>query len=144
MRIRRVFFLDEVEHFQGWCGRVDLQQTLRDLAVLLATPISGLPGVYQVRVTAPDFIATDRLYLICGNLQSNIVDVPIRAGSNTTNVTGTIDGLYPSSDPYFTLPPCTTDDPNAARCAPGVKVWEWEARNDTGPLAHGSGNTEPH
>ncbi len=86
---------------------------------LLATAISGLPGVYQVRVTAPDFIATDRLYLISGDWQSNIVDVPILTGSNTTNVSGTIDGLYPSSDPYFTLPRCTTDDPNAPPCASG-------------------------
>jgi len=91
----------------------------RKAQVLLATAISGLPGVYQVRVTAPDFIATDRLYLISGGWQSNIVDVPILTGSNTTNVSGTIDGLYPSSDPYFTLPPCTTDDPSGPPCAPG-------------------------
>lgn len=87
--------------------------------VSLAAPISGLPGVYQVRVTAPDFVVTDRLFLISGGWQSNIVDVPIRATSNAINVTGTIDGLYPSSDPYFTLPPCTTDDPDAPPCAPG-------------------------
>jgi uncharacterized protein (TIGR03437 family) len=91
----------------------------RKAQVVLATPISRLPGVYQVRVTAPDFIATDRLYLISGDWQSNIVDVPILPGSNTTNVSGTIDGLYPSSDPYFTLPRCTTDDPSAPLCAPG-------------------------
>lgn len=84
-----------------------------------AAPISGLPGVYQVQVTAPTFLATDRLYVLSGGWQSNIVDVLIRAGSNTANVSGAIYGLYPSSNPFFTLPMCTSDDPNAPPCSSG-------------------------
>jgi len=103
-------------------GRVldDLQVYLgeRLASVQSIAPIPGLPGIYQVRITAP-LPATDRLYLRSGGWQSNIVSVPIHAGSNISNVTGTIDGLYPSSDPFFTLPICTSDDPNSPPCSSG-------------------------
>jgi uncharacterized protein (TIGR03437 family) len=83
-----------------------------------AAAIPGFPGVYRIQVTAP-VPATDRLFLRSGGWQSNIVDVPIRAGSNTANVSGNIDGLYPSSDPFFTLPSCISDDPDAPPCSLG-------------------------
>ena len=82
----------------------------RKAQVLFAGLAPGLPGIYQLNVMAPA-PATDRLYLRSGGWQSNIVDIGIRSGANTANVTGTIDGLYPSSDPFFTLPPCVGDDP---------------------------------
>ena len=82
----------------------------RKAQVLFAGLAPGLPGIYQLNVMAPA-PATDRLYLRSGGWQSNIVDIGIRSGANTANVTGAIDGLYPSSDPFFTLPPCVGDDP---------------------------------
>ena len=82
----------------------------RKAQVLFAGLAPGLPGIYQLNVMAPA-PATDRLHLRSGGWQSNIVDIGIRSGANTANVTGTIDGLYPSSDPFFTLPPCVGDDP---------------------------------
>jgi hypothetical protein len=63
-----------------------------------------------LNVTAPA-PATDRLYLRAGGWQSNLTDVGIRNSVNTANVTGSIDGLYPSKDPFFTLPLCVGDDP---------------------------------
>lgn len=80
----------------------------RRAEVVFAGLAQGLPGIYQLNVIAPA-PATDRLYLRSGEWQSNIVDIGIRAGANTVNATGTIDGLYPSSDPFLTLPPCTRD-----------------------------------
>lgn len=56
----------------------------------------GFPGVYQLNVIAP-VLATDRLYLRVGGWQSNVVDIGIRAGSNTANVKGSINALFPSS-----------------------------------------------
>jgi uncharacterized protein (TIGR03437 family) len=81
----------------------------RKAQVLFAGLAPGLPGIYQLNVMAPA-PATDRLYLRSGGWQSNIVDIGIRSGANTANVTGTIDGFYPSSDPFFTQPPCVGDD----------------------------------
>ncbi len=37
------------------------------------------------------------------DLQSNIVDIGIKPGTNVSNVKGSIDALYPSSDPNFGL-----------------------------------------
>jgi hypothetical protein len=82
----------------------------RKAQVLFAGLAPGLPGIFQLNVMAPA-PATDRLYLRTGGWQSNIVDIGIRSGANTANVTGTIDGLYPSNDPFFTQPPCVGDDP---------------------------------
>lgn len=80
--------------------------------------IPSLPGIYQVQVNA-GVLATDRLYLLSSGWQSNIVDVPIRPGSNAANVSGTIDGLYPSSNAFFTLPFCTSDDGTGPPCSSG-------------------------
>jgi uncharacterized protein (TIGR03437 family) len=63
--------------------------------VLSATRVGALTGLYRIEVSVP-VLATDRLYLRSGGWQSNITDVGIRAGTNVSNVTGSIDGLYPS------------------------------------------------
>jgi hypothetical protein len=83
--------------------------------------VPGFPGIYQVRAGV-GWILTDRLYLVAGGFQSNIVDVPIRSGSNTANVSGSVDGLYPSSDPFFTLPICSGDDPDSPPCSSGQDI----------------------
>lgn len=89
----------------------------RRAEVLFAGLAPGFPGVYQLNVIAPA-PATDRLFVRTGAFQSNIVDIGIRAGANTANITGAIDGLYPSSDPFFTLLPCVGDEP-AGPCSIG-------------------------
>jgi uncharacterized protein (TIGR03437 family) len=78
----------------------------RKAQVIYAGLAPGLPGVYQLNVTAPT-LATDRLFLRSGGWQSNIVYVGIQAGANTRNATGNIDGLYPLSDPNYPLVPCS-------------------------------------
>jgi len=80
----------------------------RQAQVTFAGLAPGFPGVYQVNVTAP-VPATDRLYIRAGGWQSNITDVGIRSGSNAVNVTGSIDGLFPSNDPRLNLPPCVDE-----------------------------------
>ena len=82
--------VDEVEVYIGE----------RKAQVLFAGLAAGSPGVYQVSVMAP-VPATDRIYLRSGQWQSNIANIGIKHGANTSNVKGTIDGLHPSSDPAF-------------------------------------------
>jgi uncharacterized protein (TIGR03437 family) len=82
--------VDEVEVYIGE----------RKAQVLFAGLAAGFPGIYQLNVIAP-VPATDRLYLRSGGWQSNIVDIGIRRGTNTSNVKGAIEGLHPSSDPSF-------------------------------------------
>jgi uncharacterized protein (TIGR03437 family) len=82
--------VDEVEVYIGE----------RKAQVLFAGLAPGLPGIYQLNVMAPA-PATDRIYLRSGQWQSNIANIGIKSGANATNVKGTIDGLYPSSDPAF-------------------------------------------
>ena len=54
----------------------------------------GFPGVYQLNVT-PNGPISDRVYLRVNGWQSNIASVPIAAGANVANVTGSISALYP-------------------------------------------------
>jgi uncharacterized protein (TIGR03437 family) len=64
----------------------------------------GLAGVYQINVT-PQFLATDRLYLRSGGKLSNLVQLPLRAGQNVTNASGTIQAVYPTAqDPVGWTP----------------------------------------
>lgn len=91
----------------------------RRAQVMFAGLAPGFPGIYQLNLksAAP---ATDRIYIRSGAWQSNIADIGIRVGANTANVTGTIDGLNPSSDPnYPTKPqrPCIGDD-DPGPCGP--------------------------
>jgi uncharacterized protein (TIGR03437 family) len=65
--------------------------------VVFAGLASGLTGFYRIGVSAP-VLATDRLYLRSGGWQSNITEIGIRGGTNVSGVTGSIDGVYPSSD----------------------------------------------
>jgi uncharacterized protein (TIGR03437 family) len=76
----------------------------RKAQLLFAGLAPGMPGIYQLNVTA-QAPATDRLYLRTGGWQSNIVKIGIRSGMNAANITGTIDGLYPSSDPGYPKTP---------------------------------------
>ena len=56
----------------------------------------GFPGIYQLNVT-PNGPLSDRIYLQSGGVQSNITTLPTAGGGNVANVTGSIDGLYPSA-----------------------------------------------
>jgi uncharacterized protein (TIGR03437 family) len=87
--------------------QVDVYIGERKAQVLFAGLAPGFPGIYQLNVIAPP-TATDRLYLRVVRLrlqewQSNIVDIGIKPGTNVSNVKGSIDALYPSSDPNFGL-----------------------------------------
>jgi uncharacterized protein (TIGR03437 family) len=91
----------------------------RKAQLLFAGLAPGMPGIYQLNVTA-QAPATDRLYLRTGGWQSNIVKIGIRSGMNAANITGTIDGLYPSSDPNYLktpLRPCLGDN-DPGPCGP--------------------------
>jgi uncharacterized protein (TIGR03437 family) len=89
----------------------------RKAQVLFAGLAPGLTGVYQLNVVAPT-LATDRIYLHSGGWQSNIVYTTIQPGTNALNARGTIDGLYPSSDPSYPRVPCTNSAPLYTPCAP--------------------------
>src|SRR5204863_3002377 len=88
----------------------------RKAKVMVASLAAGRPGIYQLTVMVP-LMASDRLFLRSGGWQSNIVylstyseefgPVSIPAGKNTANVSGAIEGLYPSADPSFPQAPCT-------------------------------------
>ena len=60
----------------------------------------GFPGVYQLNVT-PNGPISDRVYLRVNGWQSNIASVPIAAGANVANVTGSISALYPVDYPMI-------------------------------------------
>jgi uncharacterized protein (TIGR03437 family) len=72
----------------------------RRAEVLFAGRIGALTGLYRIEVSAP-VPATGRLYLRSGGWQSNITQIGIRGGTNVSNVTGSIDGVYPSGDASF-------------------------------------------
>jgi uncharacterized protein (TIGR03437 family) len=78
-----------VEDFEVYLGD-------RRAQVVFAGLANGLPGFYRIDVGAP-VLATDRLFLRSGGWQSNLTEVGIRGGANVSNVTGSIDGVYPSS-----------------------------------------------
>jgi uncharacterized protein (TIGR03437 family) len=81
----------------------------------------GMAGVYQINVT-PQFLATDRLYLRSAGKQSNMVQLPLKAGNNVTNASGTIQVLYP-----------TPQDP--IQWTPHMVVVKFTARMDIGAAA---------
>jgi uncharacterized protein (TIGR03437 family) len=91
----------------------------RKAQVMFAGLAPGFPGIYQLNVVAP-VPATDRVVVRAGGWQSNIADIGIAAGANAANVTGSVSALYPTADPFFTLPLCTSDDPDAPPCGPGL------------------------
>jgi hypothetical protein len=69
----------------------------RSAAVLAARRVRGITGLYQIDVAAPA-LATDRLYLRAGGWQSNITRIAITPGNSVSNVTGSIDPLFPLND----------------------------------------------
>ena len=72
--------------------------------VAFAGMAPGLAGVYQINV-APQWLASDRLYLRSGGKLSNIVQLPLAAGQNVTNASGTIQAVYPTAqDPVGWTP----------------------------------------
>jgi uncharacterized protein (TIGR03437 family) len=76
--------VDNVSVFVG-----DTQAT-----VTFAGLAPGFPGIYQLNVI-PNGPISDRVYLQVNGWQSNITSLPISPGSNATNVTGSIQSLYP-------------------------------------------------
>ena len=95
----------------------------RRAEVLFAGLAPGLPGIYQLNAVAAR-PATDRIYLRSGGWQSNVVHAGIRSGENTANVSGTIDGLFPSADPAFPstpIPRCLDED-TPAPCGGGESL----------------------
>jgi len=71
-----------------------------DVAFAGAAP--GLPGVYQLNVTAKGPISNG-VYLIEDGVRSNTATLPVPVGLDVTNVAGSIDGLYPTPN----APPVT-------------------------------------
>lgn len=64
----------------------------------------GLAGVYQINVT-PQWLGSDRLYLRSRGKLSNIVQIPLRAGQNVTNASGSIQAVYPTAQDPVGLSP---------------------------------------
>jgi uncharacterized protein (TIGR03437 family) len=64
----------------------------------------GLPGVYQINVT-PQLLASDRLYLRSGGKLSNMVQIPLKAGQNVGNASGTLEVVYPTAQVPITWTP---------------------------------------
>lgn len=76
-------------------------------AIVLYAGPSGFPGVYQVNVTVPAPLATERFYMVsAGSLfPSNMTDIGIPAGQNTQNASGKITSLYPLDGSRITYSP---------------------------------------
>jgi uncharacterized protein (TIGR03437 family) len=81
----------------------------------------GMSGVYQINVT-PQWLASDRLYLRAAGKLSNMVQLPLQAGQNVTNASGTIQVVYP-----------TAKDPVGV--SPHLLVVRFTARMDIGAAA---------
>ena len=78
----------------------------RPADILFAGLAPGFPGIYQLNVV-PHGAVTDRVYLTVNGWHSNVASVPMASGSNVANVTGSIDGLYPSTLPLLGATPTT-------------------------------------
>ncbi len=66
--------------------------------ILFAGLAPGFPGVYQLNVK-PTVPSSDRLYLRMNGWQSNVTEIGIAPGNNVANVTGSIEGIYPPTNP---------------------------------------------
>ena len=77
------------------------------LATVLYAGPSGFPGVYQVNVTVPTPLATERFYVVsAGSLfPSNMAEIGIPAGQNTLDASGRIGALYPVNGSRVTYSP---------------------------------------
>jgi uncharacterized protein (TIGR03437 family) len=58
----------------------------------------GLSGVYQLNVI-PQRIASDRAFIRSRGISSNTAEIGMQAGKNVTNVSGSIQAIYPTGDP---------------------------------------------
>lgn len=94
--------------------------------VLFAGLAPSFPGVYQLNLQVPAGVASDRVMLRAGQLQSNIAQVAIPAGQNVANVSGAITGLFPSdgSDPAYPVayPYDTSLMPQVARFSVAMDI----------------------
>jgi len=83
----------------------NLRVTIGELpcAIGFAGLAPGLPGVYQLNVTPPANPQSNRLYLSVNGIASNAVTLPVPVGRNVTNLSGTIQGLYPATGIFATL-----------------------------------------
>jgi uncharacterized protein (TIGR03437 family) len=68
--------------------------------VLYAGLAPGFEGIYQINVTPQTPFVGNALSVSVGNHAANSVTLPVTAGTNVVNVTGSIDGLYPASGAY--------------------------------------------
>jgi len=80
------------------------EQKLDASDILFAGLAPGFPGIYQLNVKVPAGLATDRLYMTQGGaqsaaLRSNTVQVGVTGGQNVANVSGSIVGIYPPTNP---------------------------------------------
>ena len=94
------YVVDQLEVYIG-------EQRLAGSAVLFAGLAPGFPGVYQLNLQVPAGLATNRLSIREGGWQSNVVQAGITAGQNVANVSGSIVGIYPPTNPLtapFNIP----------------------------------------
>jgi uncharacterized protein (TIGR03437 family) len=70
--------------------------------VLYAGLAPTMHGIYQINVTPDPFVGND-LVVLAGRQSSKPVTLPVPAGTNVTNVTGSIDGLYPVDGTVLTF-----------------------------------------
>jgi len=83
----------------GPTGGLHRRAAARWDAVLFAGLAPGFPGVYQLNLQVPAGLATNRLSIREGGWQSNVVQAGITAGQNVANVSGSIVGIYPPTNP---------------------------------------------
>ena len=65
-------------------------------AILYAGLAPGMQGIYQLNLM-PKPVLGNAVSLSAGNYGSNPVTIPVAAGTNVANPTGSIDGMYPAS-----------------------------------------------
>ena len=70
--------------------------------VLFAGLAPGLPGVYQINIVPPKAAQSNRLWLSVSGTESNVVSLPIPVGTNVSNVSAAIEGMFPASGTFFT------------------------------------------
>jgi hypothetical protein len=94
-------------------------------------------GIYQINVL-PNGPLSNRLTVFVDGLTSNSVTLPVPAGTNVTNLTGSIDGLYPATTGLSSAGPLTfTALLNAATfetsfdIVPDAKPFQITARSST-------------
>lgn len=67
--------------------------------VLYAGLAPGLHGIYQLNVVPPPSILGNSLAIKVDGISGATLTLPVPAGTNVANVTGSIDGLYPAAGP---------------------------------------------